>query len=128
MRAYLASTAAEVAEFLQSGNLNASEIYAPHKEFALAHPDQDEEEIEFTLSLLAAEDAQELKDEKSGIACVLAFEIPESPILDETTVQLSAPLNWSQLQCLFEISEDGEELTWFATQEIEENLERWLNA
>lgn len=126
MRAYLASTAAEVAEFLKSGELRVSEIYAPHKEFISAHPDQDEEEIEFTLSLLAAEDAQELKDGDSGIACVLAFEIDEAPILDETSVELSSPLTWSQLQCLFEISEDGEELTWFATQEIAENLERWL--
>lgn len=78
------------------------------------------------LSLLAAEEAQELKGEGTGIACVLAFEIEDAPAVDETSVRLSRPLTWSQLQCLFEISEDGEELTWFATQEIEENLERWL--
>lgn len=126
MRGYLASTASEVAEFLATGSLEVSEIYAPHPAFTSAHTDLDEEEIEFTLSLLAAEEAQELKGEGTGIACVLAFEIEDAPAVDETSVRLSRPLTWSQLQCLFEISEDGEELTWFATQEIEENLERWL--
>jgi hypothetical protein len=126
MRGYLASTASEVAEFLSSGTLEIDEIYAPHSEFIAAHPDLDEEEIEFTLSLVAAEEAQELKGEGTGIACVLAFEITDAPASGETTVKLSTPLTWDQLQCHFEISEDGEELTWFATQEIKENLERWL--
>ena len=126
MRGYLASTASEVAEFLSSGTLEVDEIHAPHSEFISAHPDLDEEEIEFTLSLVAAEEAQELKGEGTGIACVLALEIPDSPVNGETTVKLSTPLMWNQLQCLFEISEDGEELTWFATQEIDENLERWI--
>jgi len=30
------------------------------------------------------------------------------------------------VECLFEVSSDGEELTWFATQEIEANLAVWL--
>jgi len=42
------------------------------------------------------------------------------------SVSLSAPLIWENVDCLFEVSSDGEELTWFATQEIAENIESWL--
>lgn len=121
-------TAQEVSEFLHSGSLDISDIYAPTQAFLAAHPDLDEEEIEFSLSMVAAEDALEMRNELTGIACVLAFEIPRSSITEshDMSVSLSAPLLWGDLQCLFEVSHDGEELTWFATQEIEQNLPIWM--
>jgi len=42
------------------------------------------------------------------------------------SVLLSGSLSWNDLQCLFEVSADGQELTWFATQEISQNLPTWL--
>jgi len=42
------------------------------------------------------------------------------------SVSLSGSLSWSDLQCLFEVSADSQELTWFATQEISQNLSTWL--
>ena len=128
MRGYAAMTAQEVSDFASSGTLEASDIYAPTASFLAAHPDLDEEEIEFTLSMVAAEDAQEMKSAGTGAACVLAFEIPQELIFEshEMSVSLSGSLSWSDLQCLFEVSADGQELTWFATQEILQNLATWL--
>ncbi len=128
MRGYAAMTAQEVSDFASSGTLEASDIYAPTRSFLAAHPDLDEEEIEFTLSMVAAEDALEMKSAGTGAACVLAFEIPQELIAEshEMSVSLSGSLSWSELQCLFEVSADGQELTWFATQEISQNLPTWL--
>ena len=128
MRGYAAMTAQEVSQFASSETLDFSDIYAPTASFLAAHPDLDEEEIEFTLSMVAAEDALEMKSAGTGAACVLAFEIPQELIAEshEMSVSLSGSLSWSELQCLFEVSADGQELTWFATQEISQNLPTWL--
>jgi len=128
MRGYVAMTAKEVQEFLASGTFDVSDIYAPTSQFIVDHQDLDDEEIEYTLSMVAAEDALEMKSATSGAACVLAFEIPANVISEshDMSVSLSAPLIWENVDCLFEVSSDGEELTWFATQEIAENIESWL--
>ena len=128
MRGYLAMTALEVAEFKATGSFDVSDIYAPTSQFIVDHTDLDDEEIEYTLSMVAAEDAIEMKTTTSGTACVLAFEVPAESISEshDMSISLSAPLTWENLECLFEVSADGEELTWFATQEIEANLPNWL--
>jgi hypothetical protein len=128
MRGYVAMTAHEVAEFMATGSFDVSDIYAPTSQFIVDHQDLDDEEIEYTLSLVAAEDAVEMKTPTSGIACVLACEIPAASIAEshDMSISLSSPLLWENVECLFEVSADGEELTWFATQEIEANLTNWL--
>ena len=128
MRGYVAMTAKEVQEFLASGTFDVSDIYAPTSQFIVDNQDLDDEEIEYTLSMVAAEDALEMKTATSGAACVLAFEIPANVISEshDMSVSLSVPLIWENVDCLFEVSSDGEELTWFATQEIAENIESWL--
>jgi len=128
MRAYAGVTAQEVSDFFSSGLLEVSGIYAPTPKFIAENGDLDEEEIEYTLSLVAAEDAIELKSDKSGPACVLAFELPDSMIQEshDMSITVSSAILWEYVQCLFEVSEDGEELTWFATQEISNNLSSWL--
>ena len=128
MRAYIGVTASEVQEFLQSGEFDVSDAYAATPTFISSNSDLDEEEVEYTLSLIAAEDAVELLD-ATGTACVLALEVPES-IIDaehEMSISLTAPLQWDYVQCCFEVSPDGQELTWFATQEIASNLVTWLS-
>jgi hypothetical protein len=129
MRAYVGVTAQEVAELLKTGQLDASDVYAATGVFIANNNDLDEEEIEYTLSLVAAEDAVELKSSGTGSACVLAFEVPDAIISEthEMSISLSAPLKWEHLECCFEVSEDGEELTWFATQEIANNISAWLD-
>jgi hypothetical protein len=128
MRAYVGVTAQEVKDFLESGQLDASDVYAATGVFIAHNNDLDEEEVEFTLSLVAAEDAIELKNNLPGRACVLAFEVPDLIISEthEMSISLNAPLKWEYLECCFEVSDDGEELTWFATQEIANNISAWL--
>lgn len=128
MRGYAAMTAQEVSDFLETKTLDISDIYAPTDAFLAAHPDLDDEEIEYSLSMVAAEDALDLKNEESGAVCVLAFEISQDKIAasNEMSISLAHPLTWDELQCLFEVSPDGEELTWFATQEIAPNISSWM--
>jgi len=128
MRAYIGVTASEVQEFLQSGEFDVSDAYAATPTFIFSNSDLDEEEVEYTLSLIAAEDAVELLD-ATGTACVLALEVPESIIEaeHEMSISLTVPLQWDYVQCCFEVSPDGQELTWFATQEISSNLVTWLS-
>ena len=128
MRAYIGVTASEVQEFLQSGEFDVSDAYAATPTFISSNSDLDEEEVEYTISLIAAEDAVELLD-ATGTACVLALEVPESiiEVEHEMSISLSAPLQWDYVQCCFEVSPDGQELTWFATQEIASNLVTWLS-
>ena len=128
MRAYIGVTASEVQEFLLSGEFDVSDAYAATPTFIFSNSDLDEEEVEYTLSLIAAEDAVELLD-ATGTACVLALEVPESiiEVEHEMSISLSAPLQWDYVQCCFEVSPDGQELTWFATQEIASNLATWLS-
>ena len=128
MRAYIGVTASEVQEFLQSGEFDVSDAYAATSTFISSNSDLDEEEVEYTLSLIAAEDAVELLN-AAGTAFVLALEVPESIIEaeHEMSISLTAPLQWDYVQCCFEVSPDGQELTWFATQEIASNLVTWLS-
>jgi hypothetical protein len=128
MRAYVGVTALELQEFLQSGEFDVSDAYAATSTFIASNSDLDEEEVEYTLSLIAAEDAIELKTDATSTACVLAFEVPPAIIGAEhdMSISLTAALQWDYLQCCFEVSADGEELTWFATQEIATNIAHWL--
>jgi hypothetical protein len=128
MRGYVAMTAKEVHEFLASGTFDVSDIYAPTSQFIVDNQVLDDEEIEYTLSMVAAEDALEMKTATSGTACVLAFEVPAESISEshDMSISLSSPLKWESLECLFEVSADGEELTWYATQEIDAHLADWL--
>ena len=129
MRAYVGVTAQELSEFLALGTLDVSDVYAATEFFIKSNSDLDEEEIEYALSLVAAEDAQDLVTEETGVPLVLAFEVTSELIEaeHEMSISLSAPLNWKTLECCFEISDSGEELTWYATQEISDKITEWLH-
>jgi hypothetical protein len=128
MRVYLASSADELKEFFETGELSIDEVYAPTDIYSSTHPDMDEEEIEYSLSLLAAEDSLELRDEFSGSPLVLAFEIGNEALgaFDEVTAQLLTPLRWDCLEAIFIVGDDADDLTWFAPQETENSLPLWL--
>ena len=128
MRVYLASTADELQDFLHERSLDIPEVYAPTPMYFATHSEMDEEEIEFSLSLLAAEDAIELTDEQSGAPVVIAFEIPESMLgsFDEVSANLNSPLLWEMVEAIFIVGSDPEDLTWFAPQETESMIADWL--
>lgn len=125
MRGYLSITAAELKNWLSNTSIELEDLYAPTKDFIAQNSDLDEEEIEFTLSMLAADDAQDSEEEYPLVA---ALEIPDNLIAtsSEGVITLNAQAPWSLLECVFLVEENGEELTWFATQEIESHFDEWL--
>jgi hypothetical protein len=128
MRVYLGSTADEVQEFLTELSLDIPDVYAPTDIFRSTHHEMDEEELEYSLSLLAAEDALELANDKSGVPLVIAFEVAEEALgdFDEISAALLAPLHWSQVEAIFTVGESADDLTWFAPQEAAASIEEWL--
>lgn len=128
MRGYLATTADELAEFLESGSLDIPEVYVVTPIYKATHPEMDEEEQEYSLSLLAAEEARGFIDHQSGAAIVLALELSEEVlgVFDEFTADLTSSLQWSAIDAVFVVGEDIEDLTWYASQEVESNIDEWL--
>jgi hypothetical protein len=130
MRAYLPVTADEISDFLESGSMECGPLYAPTIKFLTANNDIDDEQGEYILSMLAADEALEMRVNDSGPAFILALEISDAQISEhgENYVNLKEDGRWADVQCAFLVSADGEELTWFATQEIVAALPEWLKA
>ena len=127
MRGYLPVTVEEIVSFLSTQELECGPLYAPTIKFLTANSDMDEEEGEFLLSMLAADEALEMRANPESSGFILALEIADSEIAEhgENFVILKDLAKWETVQCAFEVSADGEELTWFATQEIKPALEQW---
>ncbi len=66
MRGYLPVTVDEIADFIKTGEMECGPLYAPTIKFLTANNDMDDEEGEFSLSMLAADEALEMRaSEKS---------------------------------------------------------------
>jgi hypothetical protein len=128
MRGYLPVTVDEIAAFLKSETMECGPLYAPTIKFLTANSDMDEEEGEFSLSMLAADEALEMRANSESEGFILALEVSDAEISEhgENFVILKDLAKWESVQCAFSVSPDGEELTWFATQEIEPALSDWL--
>ena len=128
MRGYLPVTVEEIAAFLDSQTMECGPLYAPTIKFLTAHSEMDEEEGEFVLSMLAADEALEMRTNLQGPGFILALEVSDPEIIEhgENFVILKDLAKWESVQCAFLVSSDGEELTWFATQEIKSSLDNWM--
>ena len=128
MRGYLPVTVEEIATFLESQAMECGPLYAPTIKFLTANSEMDEEEGEFILSMLAADEALEMRTNPAKPGFVLALEVSDPEIAEhgENFVILKDVAKWESVQCAFLVSSDGEELTWFATQEIKPALQEWL--
>jgi hypothetical protein len=128
MRGYLPVTVEEIAAFLESQSMECGPLYAPTIKFLTANSDMDEEEGEFILSMLAADEALEMRANPANPGFILALEVSDPEITEhgENFVILKDVAKWESVQCAFLVSPDGEELTWFATQEIKPALQEWL--
>jgi len=128
MRGYLPVTVEEIAAFLESQSMECGPLYAPTIKFLTANSEMDEEEGEFLLSMLAADEALEMRANPANPGFILALEVNDPEIAEhgENFVVLKELAKWESVQCAFLVSPDGEELTWFATQEIKPALQEWL--
>ena len=93
----------------------------------IENEDLDEEEVEYLLSLEAAQSSLELRSSQNAPGIVLALELEATQVnqVEEKSVSLNSPLKWDQVQCALLLYPDDEELIWFATQEISLNLSAW---
>lgn len=126
MRAYLPISHEELTLFLSSGSKVVGSILAPTPFFVGENEDLDEEEIEYLLSLQAAQESIELRVSNKAPGIVLAIELESAQVntVNENSVTLNSVITWAQVQCALLLFPE-EELIWFATQEIELNLGEW---
>lgn len=127
MRAYLPILHSDLELFLSTGSFDAPTVFAPTESYVNEHPEFDEEELEYLLSMSAGEAAREHCKSESSPGLVLALELEESQAGEshEAFLDLNSPVKWSQVQCALLAYANEDELLWFATQEISQELENW---
>jgi hypothetical protein len=130
MRGYLALTPDELAQLLGDGEISIETAFVPTGQFKSINPELGEEESEYILSLLAAEDSISYQGDLANFSFVLAVDLEASQIGQESEVEvnLTSPIKFSQADCLFvgDAKADNDELNWYAAQEIAVELPNWL--
>jgi len=130
MRGYLALTPDELAQLLGDGEISIDTAFVPTSQFKSSNPELGEEESEYILSLLAAEDSISYQGDSAKFSFVLAVDLEPTQIGEESEVEvnLTSPIKFSQADCLFvgDAKADDGELTWYAAQEIALQLPNWL--
>jgi hypothetical protein len=129
MRGYLALTPDELAQLLGDGEISIETAFVPTGQFKSINPELGEEESEYILSLLAAEDSISYQGDSAKFSFALAVDLEPSQIGEESDVEVNllSPIKFGQVDCLFvgDIKNDDGELTWFAAQEIAIQLPNW---
>ena len=125
MRGYVGVSVDELEALFASTSILIPTLFAPTAEFIATHSELGEEEHEFILSMLAAEESLELRE--AGQGYVLAVEVPDSLIKEvgADSVSIDTPISLDWIACIFLVSPDGEELTWFAIEEVPLMLPSW---
>lgn len=130
MRGYLALTPEELAQLLEESQISIDTAFVPSAQFKSMNPDLGEEESEYILSLLAAEDSISYQGDSAKFSFVLAVDLEVAQTGDESEVEvnLTSPIKFSQADCLFvgDAKDEDGELTWYAAQEIVIHLPSWL--
>ena len=127
MRAYLPISHKDLEAFVLTKSIEADELFAPTQAFVSDNLDCEEEELEYLLSVLAGEEALDLRLSDKAPGIVVAFEVTDEQIAEsyEDSVTLKSALPWDQVQCALLAFQGDDELVWFATQEIELHLAEW---
>jgi len=129
MRGYLALTPDELAQLLNDGEISIDTAFVPTSQFKSINPELGEEESEYILSLLAAEDSISYQGDSANFSFVLAVDLEASQIGNESEVEvnLTSLIKFSQADCLFvgDADDNDGELTWYAAQEIAFQLPNW---
>jgi hypothetical protein len=129
MRGYLAVTPDELVQLLEDNKISINTAFVPTSQFRSSNPELGEEESEYILSLLAAEDSISYQEDSARLSFVLAVDLVPSQVGEESDVEVTllAPIEFSQIDCLFvgDANSDDDELTWYAAQEIAIQLPNW---
>lgn len=129
MRGYLALTPDELVQLLSDNRISVETAFVPTSQFKSSNPELGEEESEYILSLLAAEDSISYQEDSAKFSFVLAVDLVPSQIGEESDVEVTllSPIEFSQVDCLFvgDANTDDGELTWYAAQEIAIQLPNW---
>jgi len=129
MRGYLALTPDELAQLLGDDEIPVDTAFVPTGQFKSINPDLGEEESEYILSLLAAEDSISFQGDSANFSFVLAVDLEPAQMGEESEVEVNllSPIKFKQVDCLFvgDAKSDNDELTWYAAQEIAIHLPIW---
>jgi hypothetical protein len=130
MRSYAGVSIDELDDLVTSGSISIPTLFAPTPEFISTHSELGEEEHEFILSMLAADESLELSEPELGElgqGYVLAVEVPDSLIKEvgADSISIDAPIALEWIACIFLVSPNAEDLTWFAIQEVASMLPSW---
>ena len=125
MRSYVGVSVDELEALFVSNSISIPTLFAPTAEFIATHSELGEEEHEFILSMLAAEESLDLGEDGQGY--VLAVEVPDSSVKEvgADSISIDQPIALDWVACIFLVSPDGEDLTWFAIQEVASMLPSW---
>lgn len=125
MRSYVGVSVDELEALFASNSISIPTLFAPTAEFIATHSELGEEEHEFILSMLAAEESLDLGEAGQGF--VLAVEVPDSSIkeMGADSISIDGPISLEWIACIFLVSPDGEDLTWFAIEEVPSMLPSW---
>lgn len=116
MRVYVATSVNTLKGLIESNQATFDE-YLATEQFDFPS-NVDEEEREHLVSQLAADDSMEMNSGKR--AFVLALDLREDQLNGEPIT-----IDFGQVAALLK-SDDDEELSWFAPEEIKFNIEEWI--
>ena len=130
MRSYAGVSIDELDDLVTSGSISIPTLFALTPEFISTHSELGEEEHEFILSMLAADESLELSGPELGElgqGYVLAVEVPDLLIKEvgADSISIDSPIALEWIACIFLVSPDAEDLTWFAIQEVASMLPSW---
>ena len=88
MRGYLAVTPSELAQLIDQSEIEIDSAFVQTQQFLAANPGLGEEEAEYILSLLAAEDSLALQDGSAKFSFALAVDFTPDQLGAESDVEV----------------------------------------
>ena len=128
MRGYLAVTPMALGDFLAHGTHRFASAYITTRLFFQEYPEVDEEEREFELSWLAAQDSRIQQGSDESLGFVLAVDLLAAQTGSEigNEIELLSDISWPQVESLLVAETAEAELTWYASQEIADHIRQWM--
>ena len=130
MRAYIPVVPSQIEVLLREGRFRFAQAFVTTRLFFEENSEVDEEEREFELSLLAAQASREIQESQESNGYVLAVNLTSVQSGSESgfQVEVLSEIEWSQVDAVLIAQSEEEELTWFASQEVQDNLPSWLTS